>query len=445
MEYIRLWDGQALAGEVAISGAKNSALPILAATLLCKGECLLHNCPRLTDINWAIALLQHLGCRVCREGHDIWVDSKGLCRCDLPETLMKKMRSSVFFLGPLLAKTGACDLCEPGGCCLGARPIDLHLGGLAQMGAEIRQEEDRLSCRGAKLHGAAIVLPFPSVGATENLMMAALGADSPTTIYNAAKEPEIVDLADFLQSGGAKIHGAGTKLLQIEPGLPNGAEYRIMPDRMEAATYLAAAAAAGGRIVLRDAHKKDMLPVCDVLESAGCQIQSDCDIIEFTAKPLRGCKLVRTAPYPGFPTDAQAVIMAALLRAEGLTVFEETVFASRFRHVPALRALGAQIETSGAIAVVSGVKTLSGTAMAATDLRGGAAMAVAALGAQGCSVITEIQHIQRGYEDFAQKLAGLGARIQHITEDKLWRRKKEGGSRLAEEAAVPLIAAKNGQ
>lgn len=444
MDYIKLWGGQALEGEVTISGAKNSALPILAATLLCKGECLLRNCPRLTDINWAIALLRHLGCRVRQEGHEIWVDSSGLCRCDLPETLMKKMRSSVFFLGPLLARTGACDLCEPGGCCLGARPIDLHLKGLAQMGVEITQTGETLCCRGAKLHGAAIVLPFPSVGATENLMMAALGADSTTTIYNAAKEPEIVDLASFLQSGGAKIRGAGTKILQIEPGLPQGVSYRVMPDRMEAATYLAAAAAAGGHVILRDAHKKDLRPVCDVLESAGCQIQSDCGIIEVTAKPLRGCKLVRTAPYPGFPTDAQAVVMAALLRAEGTTVFEETVFSDRFRHVPALRSLGARIETSGAIAVVSGVKTLAGAAMAATDLRGGAAMAVAALSAEGCSAITELQHIQRGYENFAQKLAGLGARVQQITEDKLWRRKKEGGSPLAAEAAVRLTAGSSG-
>lgn len=412
MKEIWVRGGRRLEGEIWVHGAKNAALPILAATVLSKGESLLHNCPRLTDLDCALALLEHLGCRTRREGGDIWVDASEVTSGTLPRHLMEQMRSSLFFLGPLLARLGHCEFFAPGGCALGERPIDLHLGGFQSLGAVCREQGERLILESGGLQGAAIILPFPSVGATENLMMAALAARGTTVIYNAAREPEICDLARFLRAGGAKIAGDGTGLIQIEPGLPRGAEYRIMPDRMEAATYLCAGASAGGDLAVRGIEEELLLPVCKTLRNAGCQIRRDCAIIRSHSGDLGGCRLVRTAPYPGFPTDAQAVTMAALLRARGISVFEETVFSQRFRHVPALRALGADIRVSGSVAVVLGGAPLRGAAMEATDLRGGAAMVVAALGAEGESTVRRISHIERGYEALVPGLAALGAEIE---------------------------------
>ena len=347
-----------------------------------------------------------------RTGHSIWVDAQDLCRDEIPRALMERMRSSILFLGPLLARTGRCTLYEPGGCCLGARPIDLHLAGLEALGAEFSWDRDRLVCRG-KLRGGAVTLPFPSVGATENLILAALGAEGTTTIYHAAREPEIGDLIGFLTAGGARIYGAGTSMLQIEGGFPDAAAYTVLPDRMEAATFLAAAASAGGDLCLERTRPGDYGPVIQVLRAAGCRIEEGPGEVRIHGpERLQSVPPIRTAPYPGFPTDAQAPVMAALLRAQGVTVFEETVFADRYRHVPALRALGGRIQVSGAIAAVTGVPELHGAAMEATDLRGGAAMVVGALGAQGTSRIGSVQHILRGYEDFARRLAALGATIR---------------------------------
>ena len=412
MESIIVEGGRPLEGKISVSGAKNSVLPLLAAAILFRGGCLLHNCPRLSDVAAAAEILEHLGCRVDRTGHSIWVDAQGLCRDEIPRALMERMRSSILFLGPLLARTGQCTLYEPGGCCLGARPIDLHLAGLEALGAEFTWDRDRLVCRG-KLRGGAVTLPFPSVGATENLILAALGAEGTTTIYHAAREPEIGDLIGFLTAGGARIYGAGTSMLHIEGGFPDAAVYTVLPDRMEAATFLAATASAGGDLCLERTRPGDYVPVTEVLRAAGCRIAEGPGEIRIQAPAqLQSVSPIRTAPYPGFPTDAQAPVMAALLRSQGVTVFEETVFADRYRHVPALRALGGRIQVSGAIAALTGVPELHGAVMEATDLRGGAAMVVGALGAQGTSRIGGVRHILRGYEDFARRLAAVGANIR---------------------------------
>ena len=280
---------------------RTACCPLLAAAILFQGGCLLHNCPRLSDVAAAAEILEHLGCRVDRTGHSIWVDAQGLCRDEIPRALMERMRSSILFLGPLLARTGQCTLYEPGGCCLGARPIDLHLAGLEALGAEFTWDRDRLVCRG-KLRGGAVTLPFPSVGATENLILAALGAEGTTTIYHAAREPEIGDLIGFLTAGGARIYGAGTSMLQIEGGFSDAAVYTVLPDRMEAATFLAAAASAGGDLCLERTRPGDYVPVTEVLRAAGCRIAEGPGRSAF--RPRRSCKACRPfalRPIPGFP------------------------------------------------------------------------------------------------------------------------------------------------
>ena len=302
---------------------------------------------------------------------------------------------------------------QPGGCELGPRPIDLHLSGLRDLGAEITESGGRIRCRGSRLRGRTLVLGFPSVGATENLMLAACAAEGVTVIENAAQEPEIVDLQEFLNICGANITGGGTSTLRIHGGQKfHGGSYTVMPDRIVAATYLCACAGAGGDIYLRRAREEHLSSVAEVLRRSGCVLQRDEEGIRCVRNgTLRAVPAVRTAPYPGFPTDTQAVLMAALLKSRGTTVFEENMFESRYRHVDELRRLGAGIQLSGRVAVVTGVERLSGAAVTATDLRGGAALCVAALEAEGVSRVREINHIDRGYEDIARDLTALGAYI----------------------------------
>jgi UDP-N-acetylglucosamine 1-carboxyvinyltransferase len=405
--------GRRLSGELRIQGAKNSVLPILAASLLCGGECVLHNCPRLRDVDASAAILRTLGCTVRREGHTVTVDSAGADRWEISDALMREMRSSAVFLGPLLARQRAAELSYPGGCELGPRPIDLHLTGLRALGAEIREEGGMLHCAAPALRGADIVLSLPSVGATENLMLAACGAEGVTNICNAAREPEIVDLQEFLCACGARVTGAGTDCVRVEGGARlHGCVHTVMPDRIAAATYLCAAASAGGEIRLNGAEERHLATVTAVLREAGCVIR--CDGGGITCRcdgRLRAVRPIRTAPYPGFPTDAQAVAMAALLKSQGATLFEENIFASRYRHVDELTRLGGDIRVSGSAAVVLGVETLRGARVRAADLRGGAALCVAALGAEGRSEITGICHIDRGYEDLASQLRALGGGV----------------------------------
>ena len=401
-----------LSGSVAIQGAKNSVLPILCATLLSPETCVIHNCPRLTDVEHTLDILRHLGCQVTWEGDTVTVGPSKLTCCSIPDTLMREMRSSVIFLGAMLARLGQAELSYPGGCELGPRPIDLHLSALQSLGAEVREAGGRLFCAG-RLTGADIALSLPSVGCTENAMLSAVAAEGVTTITNAAREPEIVDLQNFLLTLGADVRGAGSSVITIRGGKTlHGGEYTVMADRIVACTYLSAVASAGGEGNLRGADWRLLSTVTSVLTEAGCRVESTPDTISIIApRRLRGVRPIRTAPYPGFPTDAQAVVMAALCKTDGATVFVENMFDSRYRHVDELKRMGADIRTDGRVAVVYGVPRLYGAKVRSTDLRGGAALAVAALGAEGESTLTGLGHIDRGYADLAGDLAALGAKI----------------------------------
>lgn len=420
MSQLLVRGGSRLTGEVTVQGAKNSVLPILAATLLTGSQVELRGCPRLRDVDASIRILQALGCDAWWKGGDLLVDTTGLNSCTISDILMREMRSSAIFLGAILARCGQAELSYPGGCELGPRPIDLHVAGLRDLGAEIDDTGGILHCKAARLRGRELVLSLPSVGATENLMLAACGAEGTTVIANAAKEPEIVDLQDFLNACGARVSGAGSTAVTVEGGRKlHGCTYQVMPDRIAAATYLCAAASAGGEIFLRGARERHLATVTAVLREAGCTITADsAGIACICRERLRAVRPVRTAPYPGFPTDAQAILMASLLRSRGATVFEENIFENRYRHVDELTRMGAEIRVSGRVAVVTGVEKLHGAAVRCTDLRGGAALCVAALAAEGETHISEISHIDRGYEDIARDLGNLGADILRLETDR---------------------------
>ena len=413
MSYYEIQGGRPLSGSLAIHGAKNSVLPILAACLLVPGQCVLRNVPDLSDVSATLDILRLLGCRADREGDAVVVDASVLSRSDIPEHLMREMRSSVIFLGALLARLGTAELSFPGGCELGPRPIDLHLAALRALGADIQETQGALSCRNSRPEGREICLSVPSVGATENAMLAACGCPGLTTIVGAAREPEIVDLQGFLRAAGAQVTGAGTSTVSIQGGIPlHPAEYRVMGDRIAAATYLCAAAAATGELEVTGVSPDTLTAVLACLEEAGCEVHTGPDRIVLTGRaPLRGIRPVRTAPYPGFPTDAQAILMAALAGGEGATLFVENIFDSRYRHVDELRRMGANIQLAGRAAMVSGVGKLHGAAVRAADLRGGAALVVAALGAEGTSQVSGLRHIRRGYEALDKNLRALGADI----------------------------------
>ena len=322
-----------------MQGAKNSVLPILAASILARGETVIHGCPLLSDVDAAVKILQHFGCTVNRFGHTLYIDSKEVTRSDIPEDLMKEMRSSVIFLGAILARTGEAILSRPGGCELGPRPIDLHLSALRAMGAQISENEDgSIVCKAKSLQGCTICLPTPSVGATENSMLAASCADGVVTIVNAAKEPEIWDLQEYLKKLGARICGAGTEEITVEGTRFCGfAEHTVIPDRIAAATYLSAAATTGGRVEVSGINPWYISTVIDTLSQLGCMISSGSDRVCVDArKTLHAAELIETRPYPGFPTDAQPPVMAASLKAVGTTVFSENIFTNRYRHVPCL-------------------------------------------------------------------------------------------------------------
>ncbi len=403
-----------LAGEITVHGAKNSVLPLLAASMLCSAGCVLHNCPVLSDVETAMRILRHLGCQVEREGSSVFVDPAGMDRDDIPDCLMREMRSSIVFLGAIISRAGSARLSFPGGCELGPRPIDLHLAALRRMGAVIREDHGCLDCSApGGLRGARISLSFPSVGATENVMIAASRADGTTIISNAAREPEICDLADFLCQCGAKISGAGESTIVIE-GVQSlgGCEHRVIPDRIAASTFLAASAITGSKISLAGVNSIHLNPVLSVFEEAGCHIKCQEDRLEIAPPPrLCSVKGIRTMPYPGFPTDSQAPVMAMESLADGTSVFVENIFESRYKHVGELLRLGANIKVEGRVAVVEGVRRLSGAPVEAPDLRGGAALVVAGLAAEGRTEISGLKHIDRGYERLEESLASLGASI----------------------------------
>lgn len=413
-EILKISGGRPLHGEIAVQGAKNSALPLMAAALLCNGETVLTNVPQLTDVYAACRILNRLGCRSTVSGNTIRMKRESAELYEIPDSDMRAMRSSIMFLGPLLGSMKRCILTMPGGCELGPRPINLHLDAMRAMSVRIREYAGRIFCTAEKLSGADIHLPIPSVGVTENVMMAAVCAEGETVLTNAACEPEIIDLANFLNQCGAKIRGAGTNTVVVCGGTKlHGTEYRVMPDRIAAMSYLCAGAAAGGEICLTGAVPDDMKICLDVLEQAGCRIGicGDRIFLDRTA-PLRSISYIRTMPYPGFPTDAQALISAVLCTAKGTSMLEETVFENRFKHMGELARMGADIRVSGRTAVITGVRSLHGASVEAMDLRGGAALAAAAAGAEGITYLSGLHHLDRGYEHFADTFNSLGIRTE---------------------------------
>ncbi len=414
--------GRRLEGEISVQGAKNSALPLLAACVLCDGESVLHNCPRLSDCDAACRILECLGCKCRREQTTVIVNASVIKGTEVPASLMREMRSSIVFLGSVLARCKSCRMSFPGGCELGPRPIDFHLAALREMGADIEERHGYLECTAPKgLHGARIALSFSSVGATENIMLAAALAHGVTEIHNAAREPEIVDLANFINKCGGKVSGAGGSTVAIE-GVESlsPCEHRIMPDRIAAATYLCCCGAAGGELILTDVTSGDLRPVTAVLEQMGCSIYSygkkreENNIFINLHRPLISPGTIRTNVHPGFPTDAQPPLMALTTMASGTTVFVENIFENRFKHASELTRLGAKISVEGKVAVVTGVKGLSGAELVATDLRGGAALITAGLAAEGTSKISGICHVDRGYESIEKVLRSVGADIRRI-------------------------------
>ncbi len=414
MSQIIIQGGGPLEGTLRVQGAKNSVLPILAATILHPGRTVLRGCPHLSDVEASIRILRYLGCEARWEGEELVVDAASISRWDIPDELMREMRSSVIFLGAILARLGWAEMSYPGGCELGPRPIDLHLTTLRTLGAVVREEGGRLSCEAQRLEGREITLSLPSVGATENAVLAACGAAGETVIVNAAREPEIADLQEFLCAMGCKVRGAGSSTICVAGRQQTrDVVHTIMPDRIVAATYLAAAAAAGGEVELTNVNYRHLSTVTSALHEAGCRISGgDGKIALRSSGELRAIGAVRTAPYPGFPTDAQAVLMAALLRSRGATVFVENIFENRYRHVDELCRMGADINVADRVAVVTGVPRLYGASVRATDLRGGAALLVAGLAAAGTTSIGDVRHIRRGYEDPVRDLRTLGADIR---------------------------------
>lgn len=406
--------GKKLSGEICVQGAKNSVLPVLAATVLCGGECVIHNCPQLSDVETSLKILAHLGCGCKKDGDTVAVNARDISDYSIPDTLMREMRSSVVFLGAVIGRTGKAVISSPGGCELGPRPIDLHLSSLNKMGVTVKEEHGYLNCTAENgLHGAEITLNFPSVGATENIILAAVLAEGDTVIHGAAKEPEISDLADFLNSAGARINGCGSDTVRIR-GVKTlgGAEHSIIPDRIVAATYMACAAVTGGNITLKNVMPPHMASILWLFNESGCKVNINGKSINLLSpQRLLRVPTVRSLVYPGFPTDAGPIAAALLCKADGTSVFVENIFENRFRYVDELKRFGAKIKTEGKIAVIEGVTELSAADCKATDLRGGAALVIAALAANGKSKIGEIQHIERGYEDIAENLRLIGADI----------------------------------
>ena len=405
--------GNEIRGKLRVGGAKNSVLPIFAATILSAKESIIYDCPVLKDVEIMIEILRGLGCKVKREGHTVIIDSSNNINYEVPDTLVRKMRSSFELLGALISRVKKGRICFPGGCDIGPRPIDLHLKGLEQLGVKIYETPGGIYCEAHELKGAEIHLDYPSVGATKNIMLAAVFAKGATIIRNAAKEPEITDLQNYLNKIGAKISGAGTNYIRIDgvESLTNG-EHTIIPDRIVCGTYLTVAAATGGSIEVENVVYEHMQPIIAKIKETGSTIRYNKGRIHLTApRRPKAIDMVRTLPYPGFPTDMQAPIVALLTRAKGTSIVIETVFENRFKHIEDLACMGADIKVDGRIAVIRGKNRLVGTTVTARDLRGGAALVVAGISADGVTVIEDIEHIDRGYEDLHLNLQQIGANI----------------------------------
>jgi UDP-N-acetylglucosamine 1-carboxyvinyltransferase len=417
LEKLVIDGGRPLSGTIRIHGAKNAALPIMAASIMTSGILKLHNVPNLLDIQVMLNILQDLGCRTELEGDTATIDTTNASSFHVPEELMKQMRSSIFLMGPLLARFGSVQVYQPGGCAIGERKIDLHLNGLQALGASVEQVGDTIICKADKLIGSEVVLSFPSVGATENIMMAASMAEGTTHIIGAAREPEIQDLQNFLNAMGARIIGAGTDTITIE-GVKEltPCTYRIIPDRIVAGTMMIAAAITRGQVTMEGVNPIHMTSFLHVLKRSGVQITVDDDIIVINGlhRP-KAVERVVTSPHPAFPTDMQAQIMVHLALADGLSVIKETVFSGRFKHVEELSRMGADIRIDGASAMIRGVPRLYGATVEATDLRAGAAMVLAGLAARGRTIVEQIHHIDRGYDRIERMFRGLGAHIERTS------------------------------
>jgi UDP-N-acetylglucosamine 1-carboxyvinyltransferase len=417
MDKIRIHGGQSLSGSIKISGSKNSALPILAATLLTREQCIIHRVPDLSDTHYMLQILMHLGAQVERASGTVCVTADKVSSI-APYDVVRKMRASVCVIGPLLGRCKEATVSMPGGCVIGDRPIDLHLKGFEALGAAVRVEGGNVKVFAPKLNGAVINLRGkfgPTVLGTDNIMMAAVLAEGTTVIEGAAQEPEVVDLANFLNQMGAKIEGAGTRRLIIE-GVPelHGVEYEIIPDRIEAGTFLVAGAICGKGVTLKRVDPEHIRSVTTALESCGYKISSNADSISISpngaTKPL---ELV-TEPYPGFPTDMQAQMCALLSTTEGISVVTENIFPQRYMHVAELKRMGAQMQLEGATAVIQGVDRLFGAPVMASDLRASAALVLAGLKADGVTEVSRVYHIDRGYEHLDEKLRDLGAEIERV-------------------------------
>ena len=415
MDTILIKGGKKLKGEVEISGAKNSALPIIASSILSTEECVLTNVPLLKDIQTIKLVLESMGARVRRDGYTFAIDAKDLKSCEAPYELVKTMRASVLVLGPLVARFGEARVSLPGGCAIGTRPVNLHIAGLQKMGAEVEIKYGYVEVRAKRLKGANISFDISTVTGTENIMMAAVLAEGETVIGNAACEPEVVDLANFLIKRGAKIKGAGTDTIIID-GVSRlgGGTYEIMPDRIETGTYLISGAITGGDVTVRRCIPSHIEAVLSKLSAVGVKTEVFSDSIRVVADRGISAVDVRTMPYPGFPTDMQAQIMALMTISNGLSVITETVFENRFIHVPELRRMGAKIKLQENYAVVEGVKSLSGAPVMATDLRASASLVLAGLVAEGQTEVHRVYHLDRGYESMERKLSGLGADIVRV-------------------------------
>lgn len=420
MDFLQINGANRLSGTATIHGAKNSALPILTAALLINGESVIHNCPILSDTDTTLAILHDAGAAVKREGDTVIINAAAVQHYQVSADYMCRLRSSILFLSALSARTGKACLSYPGGCAIGERPIDMHIQGLCELGYRITFEDDSICCDAKEAHSGSITLPYPSVGATENLVMAAVLLDGETTITNAACEPEIMDLCAFLSSAGANIDGAGTPVIHIT-GVKalHKTEHTVIPDRIAAATMMAATAITGSELVVRSINHTHLKSVYPVFTAAGCRLYLACRELKIVApQRLKSVSNIITKPYPAFPTDCQALVCAMLTVAKGTSDVTETVFENRFMYAKQLNRFGADVRVNRNKAVIKGVKTLSAADTVCTDLRGGAAVVIAALAAQGVSTVRQINHLDRGYECIEKQFSAVGADIVRKNDEK---------------------------
>lgn len=409
--------GNKIEGRLLIRGAKNAILPIMAATILNESTSIIHNVPNISDVYMMIKILESIGCKVNYTEDTLVVDSSNITSMEIDENYVQKMRSSIIIMGAMIGRLNYTKISYPGGCAIGSRPIDLHLKAITQLGVRIEEGNGFLRCYRDKLEGASINFEFPSVGATENAILAAIKAKGITKIYNAAREPEIEDLQNFLNSMGAKVKGGGTSYIEIE-GVEklHSVEHNVIPDRIALGTYMVASAITGGKLEIDNIIASHMEPICDKLRLAGCEIEyKNSGLILNAPKRIQAIDIVRTAPHPGFPTDMQAQLMTLITLSEGTSIFHETIFENRFMHCAELNRMGANIKyVTDNVCMVKGVKKLHAANVTSPDLRGGAALVIAALTTEGASQISNIYHVERGYEDFENILIGLGADITKI-------------------------------